>query len=441
MTPEETQPVESDAKPVCGPAGGPRTRFSERSMRTGEAPIAWLMAQAVAKGDLISLAAGLVNYETLPVEETREVMREMLADEKAARVALQYGTTEGLDTLRRRVVDRLAAMDGGSCRPAVSPDDVIIGTGSQQLLYLLSELLLDEGDIVILDHPSYFVFMGALRSAGAACRSVPMDESGMRSDLLRRVFEELKREGDLSRVKLVYLMSYFQNPTGISIGRERRRELVDIIRRFSSSQRIHVVEDAAYRELRYDGEDVPSVFSLDDEGDSHVYLGTFSKPYSPGFKTGYAVLPHDLVNPLSQIKGGHDFGSNNFIQHVIDRVLAKGLYDRHVEKLRKSYRARRNVMLDALEREMPGGVAWTRPRGGLYVWLTLPQECATGPGSKLLDEAIREGMLYVPGEFCFAGDPEWGIPRNCIRLSFGVGSVEKIDEGIRRLGRAVRRCV
>jgi 2-aminoadipate transaminase len=400
------------------------------------------MTLALEAPQLISLAAGFVDYDTLPVEATRQVLRELLDDREAAQKALQYGTTEGLQSLRRRVADYVCALDGldGEVR-GVTADSVILGTGSQQLLYLLSEVLLDPGDLVLLGHPSYFVYMGALRSAGADCRSVPLDDNGMRSDLLEGLFNELQAKGQLSRVKLVYLVSYFQNPTGISVAGERRREILDLVEKYSLENPIHVVEDAAYRELRYDGEDIPSFFALDETRHTVLYLGTFSKPFAPGLKTGFAVLPPELAGPVARVKGGHDFGSSNFAQHILDRAMAKGLYADHVKTLRDSYRIKRDAILRALEEHMPEGVSWTHPHGGLYVWLTLPETVETGPQSRLFKQATEEGMIYVPGEFCYGPDAALEIPTNHIRLSFGVGDPARLKEGVCRLSSAIRHII
>jgi len=417
-------------------------RLSERAVRTGEPAINRLMSQALAEGGLISLAAGFVDYETLPVAETREALAELLSDEERARAALQYGTTAGFPRLRDRLAARMASADGYALGTrGYDPDNILLGTGSQQLLYLLTEVLLDPGDIVILAYPSYFVFMDALRSSGVSCRTVPLDEDGMRTDLLRDLFEDLSVRNELDRVKLIYLVSYFQNPTGISLSASRRREVLDLVHEFSPTHRIHIVEDTAYRELRYDAEDVPSIRSHDEDGRTVICLGTFSKPFSPGLKTGYGLFPSELASQVAYLKGAHDFGSSNFTQHLLDTVLEMGLFDQHAERLRKSYRRRRDVMVDALDEQMPEGVQRTHPHGGLYVWLTLPEEVPTGPGSKLFASALERGMIYVPGEFCFAADPGREIPTNCIRLSFGVGTLDKIAEGVARLAEAVRECL
>ena len=411
-----------------------RIRLSERAVRTGEPAISRMMAEALANPDLISLAAGFVDYETLPVEETREAVGELLGDEEAARAALQYGTTKGLPSLRERLAKRLAEADARPFGTAgYTPDNMVIGTGSQQLLYLLSEVLLDPGDIVILGHPSYFVFMDALRSSGVSCRTVPLDADGMRTDLLAGLLDQLRKQEQLPRVRMIYLVSYFQNPTGITLSESRRKEIVELVEAFSPEHRIHIVEDAAYRELRYDGEDIPSVRAFDEDGQTVIHLRTFSKPYG--------LFPAELARQVEFLKGAHDFGSANFAQHLFEILLEKGLYDRHVKGLRESYRTRRDVMLDALDEGMPEGVTRTHPHGGLYVWLTLPEGTETGPDSTLFKAALEKGVMYVPGEFCFVASPDCAIPRNCLRLSFGVGSVEKISEGVERLAQVVRECL
>jgi 2-aminoadipate transaminase len=417
-------------------------RPSVRSVRTGASPISEMMTRALSEPDLISLAAGFVDYETLPVAEVREAMDALLAEAGSARAALQYGTTRGLPALRERLVAHIAKLDGfDPGERGYAADRMVVGTGSQQLLYLLCEVLLDPGDIVILGHPSYFVFMDALRSAGVTCRTVPLDDEGLRVDALATLFDELCSSGQGERVKLLYTVSYFQNPTGLSLSASRRRALVNLVQRAGLPAQPVIVEDAAYRELRYDGDDVPSVRSLDTTGDRVVYLGTFSKPFAPGMKLGYGLFGRELAGRVEQLKGAHDFGSSNLVQHLAHRVLEMGLYGKHVAQLRESYRRRRDATVAALEREMPDGVRWVHPAGGLYVWLTLPESVETGPTSTLFETSVSKGMLYVPGEFCFPEDPAVATPHHYIRLSFGVGSIDRIVEGVTRLGEAVRACL
>ena len=416
--------------------------WSERGRRIEESPISAMMAQALAEPGLISLAAGFVDYSTLPVEEVRRALEGMLADDSAARAALQYGTTKGLPSLRERLARRIARLDGVPYGTrGYSADNVIIGTGSQQLLYLLTEVLLAPGDIVILGHPSYFVFMDALKAGGASCRSVPLDDEGMRADLLEKLLGSMKKRGELGRVRMLYLVSYYENPTGISLSARRRRAIWRLVKKYFAGERMHVVEDAAYRELRYAGRDVASLRSLDRSGKRSISLGTFSKSLSPGLKTGYGLFPPDVAAKVEHLKGAHDFGSNNFTQHLLDRLLADGSYDRHVRRLRAGYRRKLLATTEAIDRWRPPGVRRTDPTGGLYVWLTLPEGVDAGPGSPLFHAALRRHVIYVPGEFCFAPGSDGPVPANSIRLSFGVGNVARIREGVRRLAEAVKECL
>jgi len=439
---------------VCIAAGGPRRPASEAFMpnapinlsdqarRTTEQPISYFMKAAIETPGLISLAAGLVDELSLPVAELRTATADVFADERAARAALQYGTTQGYLPLRRRLLEKFAVDDGLSPDAlAVTADDVVVTNGSQQLLYLLAEVLIDPGDVVITEAPSYFVFHGALASRGAHVLGVPMDEQGLRTDLLETLLQRLEQAGRLDRLKMVYTVDYYQNPTGLSLSAERRRHLLELARRFSKRQRILVVEDAAYRELRFEGPDARSIKCLDTTNGYVVYAGTFSKACSPGVRVGYGLLPRDLVGPVLRTKGNHDFGSANLNQHLAERLLATGAYERHAAELREAYGAKRDVMHDALLaafREWPA-VQWSRPAGGLYCWLRFPADVGTGPDSPLMNEALREGVLYVPGQFCHVPDAEGRLLAHEARLCFGVATVDQIREGVRRLAKAVKR--
>ncbi len=413
---------------------------SSRTGRTEDQPISYFMQQAVENPGLISLAAGLVDPTSLPADEVRGVMQELLGDPAAARAALQYGTTQGYGPLREKVLQHVLRLDGLTPRDApFGVDDVVVTTGSQQLLYMIGELLLDPGDIVITEAPSYFVYHGTLASLGVRTIGVPMDAEGMRTDALEALLEQLDRAGELGRVRLIYTVDYFQNPTGLSLSLPRRRHMLDLTRRYSKAHRILILEDAAYRELRFEGADLPSIKSLD-RTNEHVILGmTFSKPMAPGLKTGYGVLPRDLVAPVLRFKGNHDFGSSNLNQHVLDRLMETGAYDRHVARLRDLYRAKRDVLLEALTEEFPAGAGmrWTRPEGGMYVWLTCPQSVPTGPGSRFMLACLQAGVLYVPGQFCYVKDGG-AAPDTEARLCYGVATHDQLREAIRRLGRAAR---
>jgi 2-aminoadipate transaminase len=416
-------------------------QFSQRSLQTGDSPISYFMKEAVENPNLISLAAGLVDADTLPATEIAAVAADILRRAQTAQAALQYGTTQGYAPLRERLLVRTAALDGTTpAALSLSGDDVVITTGSQQLLYLIGEMLFDPGDIVITEAPSYFVYQGTLSSLGARTLSVPVDEEGMDTHALADLLARLDRSGELARLRLIYVCDYFQNPSGLTLSWARRQHLMHLVQRYSQQHRILVLEDAAYRELRYEGDDIPSIKSLDDSNEHVVLAMTFSKACSPGIKTGYGILPRDLVEPLLRLKGNHDFGSNNFTQHLLDRLLETGAYDRHVAELRKVYCEKRDTLLNALVEEFPvgSGVSWTRSHGGLYVWLSFPRSIPSGPGSSLMNAALREGVLYVPGQFCYVCEGAEKIPNWEARLSFGVATREQIRAAVRRLGLAFR---
>ena len=416
----------------------PPIAFSVQAKRTPESPISQFMELALNNPNLISLAAGLVDGASLPAGPVAAAVADLLRDPATARAALQYGTTQGYAPLVERILRHVSGLDGRTPESfGVQPRDVLITTGSQQLLYLLSEVLLDPGDIVITESPSYFVYHSVLAGNGTRVLTVPMDDDGMIVDELAKLLEGLDRAGELRRVKLIYTVDYFQNPTGLTLSTDRRRQLVEIVKRYESRQRILILEDAAYRELRYEGDELPSVKSFDPQNRFVIYAGTFSKPCAPGLKTGYALMPPELIEPLVRLKGNHDFGSNNLSQHIICKLLENGDYDRHVAYLRGVYRAKRDAMIESLQREFGSwpGVSWTRPRGGMFVWFTLPEEVATSPDSPFLKAALKEGVAYIPGEFGHVSE-ERDVPKNEARLSFGDASPDQIREGVRRLRRA-----
>jgi 2-aminoadipate transaminase len=412
--------------------------LSRRAQWAGGQPISALMAQALARPELISLAAGFVDQATLPVEPTREALEAVFAGSSGGRAALQYGTTPGYWPLREALLARMRGADGDPpTEENLSPEQVVVTAGSNQLLHLVGETLLDPGDVVLCAAPSYFVFLGMLANLGARSAGVAADEHGLIPEALEEELARREKAGELERVKAIYCVSYFDNPSSVSLAPERRPRIVEIARRWSRKQRIYVIEDAAYRELRYEGEDVPSLRAHDPEGETVIVAGTFSKSYSPGARVGWGVLPRALLGPVLEQKGNIDFGSPNFAQHLMFQVLELGLFEKHVERLRAGYRTKLTAMLDATGEYLGPleGVRWIRPRGGLYVWLTLPEEIDAGPQGTLFGRAMEAGVLYVPGEYCF---PAEGVRhKNTIRLSFGVQPAESIRRGVEALAGAI----
>jgi 2-aminoadipate transaminase len=414
--------------------------LSQRARWAGGEPIAnILMAKALAHPELISLAAGFVDYQTLPVEPTRAAIDTIWSDRARTRAALQYGTTIGHSPLRRAILDRMLASDHLAASEAnLSVDQVVITAGSNQLLYLLAEILFNPGDIVLSGAPSYFVYLGTLANFGVRAVGVPIDEHGLLPEAIEDRLARLEAAGDLGRVKAIYVTTYYDNPSGVTVPARRRAEIVEIAKRWSRRGKIHVIEDAAYRELRYYAGDVPSMRSFDSEGDTVVLAGTFSKSFSPGIRVGWGILPRGLVTPVLTAKGNLDFGSPNFNQLLMAAVLEMGLFDEHVGLLREGYRSKLDATLEAADAYLGPleDIDWIRPAGGLYVWLRVPEEIDTGVSGALFDRAADEGVLYVPGEFCYPreGQP---VPKNMLRLSFGVPSCDDIRRGIEALARAI----
>ncbi len=432
---------QTDDRHVPPRQGALPSGLSKRALRAdGKTIVSELMAKTLAHPELISLAAGFVDASGLPVDTTLAAITAVLSDSSRARAALQYGTTAGYLPLRQAILDRLVAGDGQSAEEmGLSTDRVVVTSGSNQLLHHVGEVLLDPGDIVLCAAPSYFVFLGIIESLGATTVGVEADEHGLIPEALDATLAALEQTGQAARVKAIYVTSYFDNPAGVTVASERRPALIDIAKRHSRDHKVHLIEDVAYRELRYSGEDLPSLRSFDVDGDTVIQAGTFSKSFSPGIRVGWGILPEELVEPVLAQKGHFDFGSANFNQTLMAEVFAQDEFDPHVERLRDRYRKKMNAAIEAVDEFLRpiDGVECAAPSGGLYVWLRVPETIDTGLDGPLFDRAVDEGVLYVPGEVCY---PREGVPiaRNGIRLSFGIQSCESIHLGIEALARAIR---
>lgn len=416
--------------------------LSQLARRTLEPPITWLMQMTLARPELISLAAGFTDSESLPLEETRELFQEILNSPRDGRIALQYGTTAGDPELRRLTAARLQGQDGICALPEnYSPNRLFITSGSQQLLYVVSECLCDVGDIVLVEDPTYFVYLSILQSHGLRCRGIRLGPQGIDLGHLEETLSRLKREGALRRVKLLYLVTYHQNPTGTTTSWETKREVLALLRRFerNAGHPIHLLEDAAYRELRFAGEDVPSALTIPQATDRVIYAGTFSKPFATGARVGFGVLPERLLRVVLRIKSNHDFGTSNLLQQYLKRALTTCRYETHLDALRQRYAYKAATMTRALRARFPASVQWQEPTGGLYVWARLPRRVKSGLRSLLFRTALENQVLYVPGVLCYAEDPTRARPDHELRLSFGGASVPNLREGIRRLGHSLHQ--
>ncbi|TWT63873.1 aminotransferase-like domain-containing protein [Rubinisphaera italica] len=414
---------------------------SNRGQWAGRQQIGYLMQQGVDYPNCLSLAAGLVDYDTFPADLVLQATQKILTDPAQARASLQYGTTPGSLELRRQLLKHLAKLDGVSQESeAGSIDQLLITTGSQQFLDLVSQAVLNPGDICLVTAPSYFVYLSTLEGIGVELVSVDCDDQGIIPASLQETLERLEQAGKLPLVKMLYLVSYFDNPRGITMPLNRRQEVLEILERWSAKQYLYLLEDAAYRELWFEEPPPQSIYSLDQSKERVIYTQTFSKSLSPGLRTGFGLLPKALVKPVTDLKSIHDFGSPHFSQFVVSELLSSGQYEQHVKKLRESYREKSQVMWNAVSDSiLTSDLAHAeQPGGGLYVWLKLDDKvCDTRFSQRLFrDAAEKHHVMFVPGEL-FYSDPSHPDANLTMRLSYGVQTQQKLKEGIERLANAI----
>ena len=368
--------------------------------------------------EVISLAGGLPDTSTFPADLFEEITSGIAADGLAS--ALQYGPTEGLDGLREAIPEVMAREGTGA-----EPEDVTVTTGGQQALDLVTRALVDPGDVLICDAPTYPGALPTFAAYQADVIQVACDSDGMRTDLLEQTLTELEAGG--KRPKFIYSVPTFQNPGGMTLSLERRRQMVEIARRFE----ILVVEDNPYGLLRFEGEPLPSLYSIDGGG-FVVYVGTFSKIVAAGLRLGWVVAPPPVRQKIVLGKQAADLCTSTLVQEFALRFLRSGRFDEYVDGLRGIYRSRRDAMLGAIAEYFPHGADWSRPEGGLFVWATLPEVIDTGD---LLAKALGENVAFVPGTEAFVD----GRGANSMRLNFSGVPEERIIEGVRRIGRLADR--
>ena len=395
------------------------------------------MTAALERRKLISLAAGFTDNESLPLDETRQLLKQILSADNSGRPALQYGSTAGDDVLRRLTAGHLRSRDGSAKNPTAYPvERTLITNGSQQMLYIATETLCDPGDLVLVEDPTYFVYLGILQSHGVKARGIRMTENGIDLDHLEQVLERLKRNGQIRRLKLLYLVSYYQNPTGITTSFDTKSKALKLLKRYETAagHPLYLLEDGAYRELRFRGADVPSALAVAGRNSRVIYAGTYSKPFATGTRVGFGILPEPLFTAAVRIKGNHDFGTSNLLQQLLANALKSGLYEKHLVQLQKRYEQKAEVLGKALQAHFPPAVQWMWPNGGLYYWARVPEKLATGQNSKFFKKALNNHVLYVPGELCYCDDPTRKKPNHEMRISFGAASLPNLTKGIARLG-------
>jgi 2-aminoadipate transaminase len=367
--------------------------------------------------DVISFAGGLPAPECFPNEELTAAAERIMVEQPLA--ALQYGPTEGYRPLRE-LIGQLMLKRGLS----IPIEQILTLNGSQQGLDTVGKLLIDPGAPVLVEEPTYLGALQAFRPYQPEFVSVPMDAEGISLEALERILQQGIQP------RFLYIVSCFQNPTGTTPSLERKRGLL----RLAAQYGLPIVEDDPYGELFYEGERPPILAALDVEMHGKlthvVYFSTFSKLLAPGLRVGWAIVPEALVSKFVHVKQGLDLHTGSLAQAVAYEACRDGLLDRHVPHIRATYHQRRDTMLAALEQHMPTGVQWTRPTGGMFIWITLPEHIDS---TELLKDSVEQKVAFVPGASFFAN----GGGTNTMRLNFSHASPERIKEGIERLGRVI----
>jgi 2-aminoadipate transaminase len=379
-------------------------QFAQRTERLKSSAIREIL-KITMQPEIISFAGGLPSPETFPIERLRAATDAVLS--RHGKVALQYGPTDGYAPLRAWVADSLS-IDGAR----ILPEQVLMTSGSQQALDLLGKILIDQGSKVLVETPSYLGALQAFSVYGPEFASVPGDEGGL-------IPEEIDAIGRDAR--LLYALPNFQNPTGQTLSLQRRHRLVETCARLG----LPLIEDDPYGALSYNGEPLPKMLTMNPGG--VIYMGSFSKVLTPGIRLGYVVAPLPVIQKLEQAKQAADLHTAQLTQMVVYETVKDGFLASHIPTIRKLYADQCQVMLDALQTYFPSGTSWTRPEGGMFIWVTLPAHIDT---MQLLGEAVAEKVAFVPGAPFYANDPQ----SNTLRLSFVTVPPEKIREGVQRLG-------
>jgi len=399
-------------------------RYAYRTQRMKGSAIRELL-NITSDPEIISFGGGLPAPDIFPIEQIRKACNSMLDNEKLARIALQYGSTEGYKPLREMIAS-LTRRYGIN----IQPNNILITTGSQQALDLIGKVFINSGDHILVESPTYLGALQAWNAYGAQYVTVPSDENGLNTDYL----EEALRTGP----KFMYVLPNFQNPTGVTIPLERREKIVELATRYG----VPIIEDDPYGQLRFEGEHIAPIEVLDSRArrdNGHytgnvIYLSTFSKILTPGFRLAWVIAPEEVITKLVQAKQGTDLHTPTFNQVLAYEIAKDGFIDQHVKTICNVYRVRRDVMLDALEEHMPAGVKWTHPKGGLFLWTTMPEGFDSAEIFKL---AVKEKVAFVPGE---PFHPNGG-GKNTMRLNFSCEKPDTINEGIARLGVVLKKLI
>ena len=375
---------------------------------------------AASRSDIISLSGGMPDIRNLPLDIVSQVAADAVLIEGVA--GLQYGNTTGREQTKEVVCRLMEDFD-----ISVRPESVTITTGGQQALDLIAKTFIDPGDIVITEGPTYLGALQAFSAYEPSVLTIPFDDDGMQTDILAKELERLVAESPEGKhgVKYIYTIPNFQNPGGVTMSLARRKHLLELARQY----KILVVEDDPYGRLRYSGEPVPALRSLDE---NVIYMGTVSKVFAPGLRTGWIIAPRPILDKVNMVKQGTDLCGSALNQVIVEHYFNDTDWRGELAKMCVLYTERRDAMLEALEEFFPPEATWTHPEGGLFVWVTLPEYVDT---PQLLSVALDKGVTFVPGDGCYPGGS--GLGRNALRIAFCYEQPDNIREALRRLGAVI----
>ncbi len=390
--------------------------YSDRAGKMRKSVIRELL-KVTQDPEIISFAGGLPNPKSFPIKDLKGVINDVM--ENHGKVALQYGTTQGLNVLREAIAER-AYKDGVD----VSADEIVIMSGSQQALDTVGKVFLNPGDTAICGLPTYLGGINAFRAYESNLTGIPLDSDGMRVDLVEETIKNLLK--DEITPKFIYVVPTFQNPAGVIMPESRRKQLIDIANEYD----LIIVEDDPYGKLRYDAPHIKPIKAFDDEG-RVIYMSTFSKILSPGFRLAWTIANPELTRKMVICKQALDLCTNTFTQFIANEFIRRGSLDLHIMKICELYKPKRDIMMNAMEKYFPDGYVCYKPKGGMFAWVTLPEGIDT---ETLFLDAIKEKVAYVHGK---AFHVDGGGDRS-MRLNFSYSSDEQIDEGMKRLGLVIK---
>jgi len=372
------------------------------------------------KPGIISFGGGLPDASLFPIKDIADITRDVL--EEKGYLALQYGPTNGETEMLEALIELMGSFD-----EKAKPEEICVTSSSQQGLDLISLMFLDDGAPIVMELPSYLGGIQAFRRCGADMRGVTMDENGMEMDKLVKVLNDLEKEG--KKPRFIYVIPDFQNPSGVTMSLERRKELIKI----GKEREIPIIEDSPYRELSFTGEILPSLWTLAD-GKGVIMLKTFSKTLFPGMRMGWVVAQEDLIEKVVMLKQSVDLCTPSFNQLILAEYIKRGKMKKSIENAIEKYRPKREAMLKELEENMPDEVEWSKPSGGMFLWVTLPEHIDS---KDVLMKAIEHNVAYVIGS-PFHCD---GSGKNTMRLNYSFPSIEQIKKGIKQLAEAIKEAL